>query len=216
MPLPGNLKVLSTLMLDAIFPRFCVNCGVEGRLLCRACEMTWQHDPPVGSDGHIAFYAYANPVVRKLICAWKYDYDLSAFEILTEQTQDILPEFIAGARELGIQAIVPLPLSAKRLRERGFNQSRMLADWIAKELNVPVIDALARVHRRGHQAERSNDEREEAMRNSPFLIQETKKLPSVVLLVDDVWTTGATMQAAKQIMEAQDRTRVFGLTLAKG
>lgn len=207
---------LLELLLSAVWPRFCVNCGAEGDLLCRPCEVTWEHTPPEAGDGHIAFFAYANPTVRKLICAWKYDYDLSAFKILTDQIDELLPEFIAEARGLGIQGIVPLPLSSMRLRERGFNQSRMIADWLAPKLGVPVIDVLERSHRSGHQAERTDAERHEAMKNNPFLLTKPDGLPSTVLLVDDVWTTGATMLAAKKVLEANGKTRALGLTLAKG
>lgn len=214
MILPGNSII--ELCLAAIWPRFCVNCGSEGALLCKTCELTWEHTPPEAGDGHVAFFAYANPTVRKLICAWKYDYDLSAFNILTEQTKELLPEFIVEARRLSIQGIVPLPLSAKRFRERGFNQSGMIADWIGHELGVPVLDVLERSHRSGHQAERTDAERHDAMKNSPFLLTKKHSLPSTVLLVDDVWTTGATMNAAKKILEEDGKTRAFGLTLAKG
>ena len=54
------------------------------------------------------------------------------------------------------------------------------------------------------------------MSDSPFLLKITKALPSTVLLVDDVWTTGATMLAAKKILESDEKTKAFGFTLAKG
>ena len=203
-------------LLGAVFPRFCVTCGAEGRLLCRACSETWWHEPPAAVAGHAAFFAYANPVVRKLICAWKYDYDVSAFEHLKEQAQDLLPEFKQAMRKLGVQAIVPVPLSDRRLRERGFIQARIIADWLAHELNVPVLAVLERTHRLGHQAERSDEERRLAMADSPFLLKISDGLPSTVLLVDDVWTTGATMQAAITVLESAGKTKTFALTLAKG
>ncbi len=203
-------------LLGAVFPRFCVTCGAEGRLLCRACAETWWHEPPAAVDGHVAFFAYANPVVRKLICAWKYDYDVSAFELLKEQARDLLPEFKHALRELGIQGVVPVPLSEQRLRERGFNQSLMIADWVADELKVPVIEALKRTHRLGHQAERSDEERRLVMADSPFLLKISDGLPSTVLLVDDVWTTGATMQAAITVLESAGKTKALAFTLAKG
>lgn len=204
------------LLLSAVWPRFCVNCGAEGGLLCQPCDLAWEHTPPEAGEGHVAFFAYANPTVRQLICAWKYDYDLSAFKILTDQVEELLPELITEVRRFNIQGIVPLPLSAKRLRERGFNQSRMIADWLASKLGVPVLDVLERAHRSGHQAERTDIERHEAMKNSPFHLIEAAGLPATVLLVDDVWTTGATMTAAKKVLESDGKTRALGLTLARG
>ena len=203
-------------MLNAVWPRFCVACGAEGELLCRSCAVTWWHEPPAPEANHVAFFAYANPVVRKLICAWKYDYDLSAFKKLIEQTSELLPDFKDGVAAWGVQAIVPLPLSDRRFRERGFNQSRMIADWLSAELGLPVLDVLSRDHRRGHQAERSTEERAAAMADSPFLLHNPKNIPNVVLLVDDVWTTGATLGAAQKALEASGKTKVFAFTLAKG
>lgn len=203
-------------VLDAVFPRHCVSCVTEGSLLCSPCQESWWHEPPEPGGDHIAFFAYANPIVRKLICAWKYEYDLSAFAILRAQAREFMPEFIEGARALNIQAVVPLPLSARRLRERGFNQSRLIADWIAGELGVPVVSALERAHRAGHQADRSTEERQQAMLQNPFSRRQDLSLPAVVLLVDDVYTTGATMLAAKSLLTNDGKTKVFGLTLAKG
>jgi predicted amidophosphoribosyltransferase len=54
------------------------------------------------------------------------------------------------------------------------------------------------------------------MVDSPFLLKNTDRLPSTVLLVDDVWTTGATMLAAKTMLESSGSTKAFGFTLAKG
>lgn len=202
--------------LDAVFPRQCVVCASEGSLLCMSCQGSWTHEPPEPGQDHVAFFAYANPVVRKLICAWKYEFDQSAFAILRAQAQEYLPEFVEGAKALGVQAVVPLPLSPKRLRERGFNQSDLIARWIAAELGVPVASVLQRSHRKGHQADRSPEERQEAMRENPFLLQTEVVLPETVLLVDDVYTTGATMSAARSLLVDGGRTKVFGFTLAQG
>jgi competence protein ComFC len=214
MILPGN-KLLNY-ALDAVFPRQCVTCATEGSLLCAICKDSWRHDPPEPGPDHLAFFAYANPVVRKLICAWKYEYDHSAFAILRTEAQVFMPEFIEGAKELGIQAVVPLPLSARRWRERGFNQSEMIAHWIAEELGVPVASLLQRSHRQGHQADRSTEERRQAMLRNPFFLESGVALPEAILLVDDVFTTGATMSAARSLLTGDGKTKVFGFTLAQG
>lgn len=213
MILTGNK--LFAYVLAAVFPRFCVICGAEGSLLCRACQLSWEHAPPSAGEGHLAIFAYANPTVRQLICAWKYDYDLSAFEILMAETKELWPELKAEFQKLGVQAIAPLPLSPKRLRERGFNQARMLSEHLGRELDLPVLDLLARTHRSGHQAERSDAERLIAMQASPFILASGVSVPPRVLLVDDVWTTGATLRAAKQVLESTGNCQVFTFTLAK-
>lgn len=210
----GN-SLLATIV-DAVWPRFCVICKQEGSLLCRACEVAWWHEPPEPTAEHMALFAYANPVVNRLICAWKYEYDLSAFAILTEQSKEFLPSLRKRVREVALEAIVPLPLSGQRFRERGFNQSDMIARWLAQELDLPIASLLKRTHRKGHQAERTTEQRQAAMHNSPFVLNTDQKAPQKILLVDDVWTTGATLTAAKTVLEADQQTQVFCFTLAKG
>ncbi|MFZ2681565.1 MAG: ComF family protein [Patescibacteria group bacterium] len=214
MALPGS-KLL-TWCLNAVFPRFCVNCQTEGALLCQTCLAAWEHEPPAPASDHISLFAYANPLVRQLICTWKYTYDQSAFELLKAEASLQLAPFKSQLSALGVEAIMPLPLSPKRLRERGFNQSRLLADWLAGELNLPVCEGLERTHRAGHQADLGYDERRLAMAQSPFRLKAGTPVPAKILLVDDVWTTGATLGAAKGILEQQAGTQVFALTLAEG
>ena len=211
----GNKFVL-TQVLEALFPRYCVNCGQEGSLLCATCRLSWEHTPPDKIDHHLAVYAYANPTVRKLLTTWKYTYDQSAWEILKTEAEDFLPEIQRFITDNHIQALLPLPLSEHRLRERGFNQSEMIAKWLSEKFHLPVIDALTREHRRGHQADKEVDERKAAMQDSPFHLKTGLQIPERILLVDDVYTTGATLEAAKQSFNLSQESQVFTFTLAQG
>ncbi len=203
-------------ILDAVFPRFCVNCNQEGSLLCVTCTLLWEHEPPERIDGHLAVYAYANPIARKLITTWKYAYDQSAWEILKTEAEDFLPEVEKLIRDHNIQAVVPLPLSERRWRERGFNQSELIARWLSDKFSLPVVEALTREHRSGHQADRETNERELAMKQSPFHLKVGMALPDRILLVDDVLTTGATLKAALDAFKVSQKTDVWTFTLAQG
>ncbi len=214
MRLLGNK--LFTLLMNAVYPRFCVGCNQEGETFCADCRTTWQAEPPLATDTHLALFAYANPVVRKLICAWKYHYDQSAWEVLQQASEEYLVSVRQLVHKQGITAIVPLPLSPRRQRERGFNQAKLLAEWLGRELQLPVIEPLARVHRQGHQAEKSTTARALAMEDSPFLLKAGATLPPAVLLVDDVWTTGSTLRAASRAFSHSQAVKIFYLTLAKG
>jgi ComF family protein len=203
-------------LLDAIFPRYCVACGQEDRLLCFSCAEQWQHQPPTLMSDRIAAFAYADPIVRKLIRAWKYDYDQSAFHDLTKAVNERVDIWRQIFLQHRIEAVVPLPLSSRRWRERGFNQSQQLADWLGRECQLPVVHLLDRAHRTGHQAERSDEDRQRAMQANPFYLRPTNQAPVSVLLVDDVWTTGSTLTAAKRVLEKSGETQVFCFTLAQG
>jgi len=203
---------LTTWFLNAVFPRFCLSCKTEGGLLCPACFSAFDDRVFKETDGHLALFAYGNPVIRNLIRAWKYDFDHSGFSTLAQLAEpgsSTIREFVSGAM------IVPVPLADLRLRERGFNQARELGLWVAGISKSEVRELLKRGGTRGHQAERSEEERAKAMEKSPFLLK-GGEVPEVVVLVDDVWTTGSTMRAAERTLKEGGVKEVKFLTIARG
>jgi ComF family protein len=202
-------------ILDACFPRFCLSCKEEGSLVCESCKENFDDILKHEGGDHFASFAYGNPLIRNLIKAWKYDFDSSAFGHLKQLGEETLRDVGDLLKKGGVQVIVPLPLSERRERERGFNQSRMIADWVGANCGTEVAELLRREEGRGHQAERTDEERKEAMKESPFIYR-GKDVPVSVLLVDDVWTTGATMEAASRILKNAGVQTVLYYTLAKG
>lgn len=215
----------------ALFPRFCVGCGEEGTLLCRICDAKWQPDPTIlpVSEGELegvwpvwSFMGYADPIARQLITAWKYQYDTSAWQILQRRLHALLVRAHLHAAVQGAEAIAYIPLSATRKCERGFDQAEAIAHWVANGVHLPVVRLLERGHRKGHQADRTHSERAAAMAHSPFrsplLMKEGlgEVVPNCVVLVDDVWTTGSTMNAAARVLLAAGVKKVVPITLAKG
>ena len=118
--------------------------------------------------------------------------------------------------EKKIVAIVPVPLSNWKERWRGFSQSRDLARLLGAELRLPVIDILERKHRLQAQANLSHDVRKTALKRNPFSVKEGAELPSRILLIDDVETTGATMNAVEQVLLSNGVEVVVRWSLAKG
>jgi competence protein ComFC len=164
------------------------------------------------TDGHLALFAYGNPAIRNLIRAWKYDFDQSGFSTLmklAEPGHSTIRTFIDKA------VIIPIPLSDLRTRERGFNQAVVLGEWVAEVSGSEMRELLKRGEAKGHQAERTEEERKRAMEKSPFLLK-GGKVPEKIVLVDDVWTTGSTMRAAERTLKEGGVKEVKFLTIAKG
>ena len=189
----------------------CLSCGraPEREMksgLCEACaraldalalrqeEIEAQDTRPIHDElayVHAAF-TYQDPA-KKLIRMVKYQRIRSAAEPLI-QAMALLP---SGEEEL----IVPVPTTKKRLRERGFNQSLLLAQGIGRMLGMEAEDVLERV---GEQQEQAGLSREKRLENLHGCMRAKHRLDGKrILLVDDVYTTGATAkEAARALLEA--------------
>ncbi|MFA5947090.1 MAG: phosphoribosyltransferase family protein [Patescibacteria group bacterium] len=211
--------------LDAVFPRYCVSCKAEGALLCPSCFAAFDDRVFKVEDNHLTMFAYGNPIIRDLIKAYKYEFDHSAFRILQKLAE---PKIETVKSFIGESILVPVPLAPLRLRERGFNQAAAVGSWLATTTGAQMHELLRREETKGHQAERTVEERETAMTRSPFrlasllLSKEESEEVQVrgseggVVLIDDVWTTGSTMKAAERTLKEAGVEHVKFLTLAKG
>lgn len=110
--------------------------------------------------------------------------------------------------------LCPVPLHWSRLFARGFNQAQMLATVVSPSLQWPVVQCVRRVRPTGFQAHRKKDERRTAM--SSAFVASLHYVPHTVILVDDVATTGSTMDACAGVLRQQGVKEVMGLVVALG
>lgn len=197
------------MIIDAVFPRFCVSCRREGPLLCRPCLDDFSADGPP--------FAYANPVIRQLICAWKYEGDNDGLRVLWTLMLSRLSALRALVATERLEAIVPVPLSKWKERWRGFHQVRDLAHILGKELSLPTVDCLERRHRFVSQADLSHVDRTKSFQKRTFFVKVSAVVPQRILLIDDVQTTGATMNAVAEVLrETAGVEAVVTWSLARG
>lgn len=229
---------------DLIFPVFCVECGGEGEWWCGDCLKKVKiaelyfcpvcvRETKMGEvcpkckavsklDGITALFSYKerNPIAA-LIQNFKYKYarDLEVLwrRIISSychsQVDFFRKEFFGGV--FGNFTVVPVPLHSRRERERGFNQSQVLAKIIAGNLTLKLDDAnLRRIRYTIQQAKLSGEERRRNLENV-FAWTGSDKAPTEVLLVDDVFTTGTTMQACAKVLKSNGTRYVWGWALAR-
>ncbi|HEX6290478.1 MAG TPA: phosphoribosyltransferase family protein, partial [Herpetosiphonaceae bacterium] len=128
---------------------------------------------------------------------------------------DMLHDYLAR-HPIAVDAIVPVPLHPDRLRMRGYNQAALLAHRLAQRSGLMLCsDQLARVRRTSQQADLNRVERRENVRDA-FGWQSKTPPPRRILLLDDVLTTGATVEAAAQALHAAGAREVHALALARG
>ncbi len=121
----------------------------------------------------------------------------------------------AAAKLLPVDLIIPVPIDPSSLTKRGFNQAEDLAYHLAKHLDVPFQDVLAREGRQTHQAELSRVARMTNLEGSMELKAKADVLGLRILVVDDVMTTGATLDEAARVLKSLGGTKVYGGTVAR-
>ena len=114
----------------------------------------------------------------------------------------------------GIDVLVPVPLSPKRMRQRGYNQSEMLARGIRELTGIPIANnVLGRKHFRKSQTQLNRAERQKNVEDMFYLKKKSAALRGKhVLLIDDVCTTGATLIACASALKAIDGITISALT----
>lgn len=203
-------------------PAQCVLCGGDGRQgICDACQLAlpWldialcprcampsnnaqicaecHHNPPAFTHT-LAAFAYQTHVA-KLVPAGKFGERWSLFALLAQISAS---HYRIGSRP---DCLVPMPLHASRLRERGFNQSMEIAQVWQRELGVPVQpDLLQRIRDTSHQTQLDVAARARNMRRAFQASPNARGLH--IVLVDDVMTSGATLHvAARTLLQAGAR-----------
>jgi len=198
---PASRFDLADRLVEALQPvgdrphcsRCAVNLPVEG--VCPACLQQ-----PPAFDRVVAAW-YLDETLKALLHRLKYGRgDLAITRLLSALSEAPLRRQVPDA-----MALIPLPLHARRYRQRGFNQAAFLArDW-GRAFGLPVMDGLLRrVRDTGQLAGQDRAARWRAMRDAFAVTTDKAPLPPVVALVDDVLTTGSTADAAAAALKAVD------------
>lgn len=117
---------------------------------------------------------------------------------------------------LNLDGIVPVPVHSKKRKERGYNQAELLAKGIGKKLEIPVYpNYLVRNQYTMPQKELNNIERLKNLEKAFHISENIVKL-NHILVVDDIYTTGATLEACSRILLKRGIEKVYGLTICTG
>jgi len=176
-------------------------------LLCRSC-----HDKTYAFERARSFAAYEGTLVRAMVLL-KFE----RIDPLGEWFADRLAELVKRERELlSGDVVVPVPLHRDREHERGYNQADLIAKPLARKLRLPRKAALlVRTRPRPGKQVLSFEERWESVRGA-FATRPGSQVDKLrVLLVDDVMTTGATMNACSRALLEKGAKSVIGLTVAR-
>jgi len=229
------LEIIYQFFLDGLFPKFCLSCGREKTWFCQDCLALYKPVPCFSScffcekkdtlgetcekcqkhvflDGCLSFGFYGDPILRKTLQKWKY-HGQRSFEVFLNrwiQTSSLIPQLLPVDWFLQ-----PIPLHRKKEYERGFNQAKVIAQMISNRTNFPIAHVLTRNIWTNAQAGRKGSVRCLGELDDIFALK-VKSIPSHILLCDDVFTSGATMDAAAKVLKEAGAEMVWGIVLAKG
>lgn len=219
-----QFKELKNFLLDIIFPIFCPGCGKEGVWVCQGCEsliplanpfIKKNNAPLYYLSDLISFGFYHNQILRGLITNLKYYNAIEVVPYLEKFILRFLNKYFLEFKKNEI--IIPIPLHRRRLFKRGFNQAEIIAQIIAKYFNLEIRnDFIKRAWRTEEQTKIKDGERLTNVIGA-FVCKNNKKIfGRDIILIDDVYTTGATMQECAKVLRAAGARDVRGVVLAKG
>lgn len=237
------LSKAKNIILDLLFPNCCMACGQDGAYLCERCSQLLVMRPPVcvvcakmvpagertpagrtcvHCQSKSSVYAFFSPflfeekIVRDLVYALKYKRARAIGEFLGTRLADYI-------RRYGIllpkgALVVPIPLHKSRERTRGFNQSELIALGFIEKAGKDMLrlesKLLKRAKKTKPQTELSGTDREFNMQEA-FQVEDTERVRGkIILLLDDVKTTGATLEEAARTLRAAGAKQIWAITVA--
>lgn len=220
--LPRRLVQCGALLLDLVYPPVCVLCGEysQGELLCPVCAQAADGLRSTGDQEQLTLgvhpemdlllspFAYAGPV-KNLLLSLKRRSDRRGVAYLSG-------EIAAAFADSGLTAdgVTCMPMSRKKLRQRGFNHAELLGRAVASRLGLPFDPHLLRMDSAAatqHSLSRQ-DRLENARRN---ITAGPAEIPGgTLLLIDDICTTGSSLAAASRVLKQKGAVRVIAATAA--
>lgn len=210
--------------LSWIFPEYCLGCGKREDPLCDNCVALIHPPRDLEEPGLLAALPYEHTWIKKLI--WRFKYYRGRHlgprmaDIISEKLLEELAEIASTSVNDQKWLIIPVPISKTRKRERGFNQAELLARALAeKHTDFLTLEtkAVVKIKDTPRQAKVLNRQKRLANVIDSFAVTKPKAVyDRRIIIVDDVITTGATMNEIKRILKQSGARVVLGIALAHG
>lgn len=205
-----NMSIIDR-FLATLAPHTCIGCNAEGSLLCAACVSTLpavenynDKSPALTKVRAVTPYSGA---AKALVWQLKSAGAQAAATIMVAQ----MLNHLEPARNM---LIVPVPTASSRVRQRGYDQAKLLARTLARQAGLPYQDCLARIGQT-HQVGATREKRLRQLQEA-FRVRRPKAIQAAhLVLVDDVTTTGATLELAAGILIAAGARRVDAIVFAQ-
>jgi ComF family protein len=243
MRIGSRLRRASDALLGLLYPPHCAACGADtspGEHLCGTCRKTVRtierpfcekcSEPFSGAiDGaftcsncagrefhfdHAVARHLSHGVVREFIHRFKYNRAIHLRTVLAEWLADTLED--ERIRSTPADFLVPVPLHSARRREREFNQAEVLAQLLSQRAGIPLLACIRRTRYTTTQTKLDREQRMENLHGAFQVRQTSQVLDRHLLLVDDVFTTGSTVDECARVLRQAGAASVRVVTVARG
>lgn len=198
-------------ILDIIYPpeEKCIICDEIGFIgICKYCKSNIKV-LDLYEDGNIS-YGFYGGALKKLILEFKYRSNFTAGEILSKFLVEIIKN-----KNINGDIICYVPMTKKAIKKRGFNQCRVLANNIGFYTNINVSNCIKKIKDTREQKTLSREERNINIKDAFVINSNIDVKGKDVILIDDVMTTGATVNECKNILRKSGANKITILTIAK-
>jgi ComF family protein len=219
------MRFLNTI-LDIVFPAKCISCGKFGVNLCIDCLKEAPGAERESANWIFPIFDYRHPSIKKALWLLKYKGRKRLVNVFAEIIYEKILEELSDLSVLENftnPILIPIPLSAKRYRERGFNQAQLICEEIVKISNIRhgvylrlENNILIKIKETEHQARiKERNIRLKNLANS-FVIKSNQQNIEKrnIVLIDDITTTGATLNEARKILKHAGARKVIAFTVA--
>ncbi len=183
----------------------CDHCGRKTAYPMGYCDSCI--DKNIFFDKARSLYSYEMPI-SKLIQDLKYNEKLYLIDIFVDYFVEIYLSNFSDA-----DFITFVPMTEKSLKERGYNQSKVIADRLSKKINLPVYSTIAKIKETDNQANLNFEKRTKNLEGA-FKLESVNVKDKIILLVDDVMTTGTTSNLLAKLFKKKGALKVYVLTIA--
>jgi len=225
---------LITSILDIIFPILCINCGNHGEYICKKCVKNVSRNrfqecfhcgrycdfgalcsrcKPLWDLDGIIVVCESSELLRYAIHKYKYNFIVGLSAFLADKFCFCFSYEIGTNNEW---SLVPVPLHKKREKWRGFNQSMVIAKLVKDSLLCDLDTKLQRINYSKPQMELDKITRIENIKDAFVYKEQRQKHHRKALIIDDVITTGSTLNECARVLKRAGYTTVWGIALSRG
>lgn len=163
-------------------------------------------------ENHYYIFKYDN-LIRKLIIDYKFNEKTYLYRSFLEFLNNYQKEYIQFKI---YDIIIPVPISKKRKKERGYNQSLLIARKISSKEKIKLGDkVISKVKNNNTQSKLNKEERAENVKNVYKITSNKEIINKNILLIDDIYTTGATLNECSRMLKQAGAKKIDVLTIAK-